>query len=282
MATVRTLGLFSLPNLPLGPVDQFLRGAVRCPQPSEEFPVVTLDGVSRNIAPANLPQSTYTEVRGLNTAMLWLWRVKKFTVSGSIQVEDVNFQTTYTVNIGPFDLLNYKFDQFSELVDNEKSKICECGMFYGEEQSAEYENFEPGSHKARVSIGAIQSIWANYPTTPVVNFAGIGQRVRFSQNEAVREFYVPVFVELLVHGGDNLFSWTSGSTTTAQPGQELPLSWQIEDTLGSVSRAFRFGNNKATGTINIEATEYWPYDPNDGGGPIYDSTTGAQLRPFPS
>ena len=26
---------------------------------------------------------------------------------------------------------------------------------------------------------------------------------------------------------------------------------------------------------------YWPYDPGDGGGPIYDSATGAQLRPFP-
>jgi hypothetical protein len=25
-----------------------------------------------------------------------------------------------------------------------------------------------------------------------------------------------------------------------------------------------------------------PYDPNDGGGPIYDSATGAQLRGFPS
>jgi hypothetical protein len=27
---------------------------------------------------------------------------------------------------------------------------------------------------------------------------------------------------------------------------------------------------------------YWPYDPNDGGGPIYDNTTGEQLRPFPA
>ncbi len=27
---------------------------------------------------------------------------------------------------------------------------------------------------------------------------------------------------------------------------------------------------------------YWPYDPQDGGGPIYDTTTGRQLRPFPS
>lgn len=32
----------------------------------------------------------------------------------------------------------------------------------------------------------------------------------------------------------------------------------------------------------LEATEYWPYDPGDGFGPIYDSATGEQLRPFPS
>jgi hypothetical protein len=37
-----------------------------------------------------------------------------------------------------------------------------------------------------------------------------------------------------------------------------------------------------SGSITITASEYWPYDPNDGGGPIYDSTTGAQLRGFPS
>lgn len=32
----------------------------------------------------------------------------------------------------------------------------------------------------------------------------------------------------------------------------------------------------------LTATEYWPYDPGDGGGPIYDSAIGAQLRGFPS
>jgi hypothetical protein len=31
----------------------------------------------------------------------------------------------------------------------------------------------------------------------------------------------------------------------------------------------------------IQAHEYWPYDPGDGGGPIYDKDTGAQLRAFP-
>jgi hypothetical protein len=37
-----------------------------------------------------------------------------------------------------------------------------------------------------------------------------------------------------------------------------------------------------SGSITITASEYWPYDPGDGGGPIYNSTTGAQLRGFPS
>lgn len=30
----------------------------------------------------------------------------------------------------------------------------------------------------------------------------------------------------------------------------------------------------------LTASECWPYDPEDGGGPIYDSTTGEQLRRF--
>jgi len=37
-----------------------------------------------------------------------------------------------------------------------------------------------------------------------------------------------------------------------------------------------------SGSITITATEYWPYDPGDGKGPIYDSASGAQLRGFPS
>ena len=38
----------------------------------------------------------------------------------------------------------------------------------------------------------------------------------------------------------------------------------------------------SAGYFTISPSEYWPYDPNDGGGPIYDSVTGEQLRPFPS
>jgi hypothetical protein len=34
-----------------------------------------------------------------------------------------------------------------------------------------------------------------------------------------------------------------------------------------------------TAQASIEASEYWEYDPEDGGGPIYDKFTGAVLRP---
>jgi hypothetical protein len=44
-------------------------------------------------------------------------------------------------------------------------------------------------------------------------------------------------------------------------------------------------NDTGGGSLSISASivpeEYWPYDPGDGEGPIYDSATGAQLRPFP-
>jgi hypothetical protein len=35
-------------------------------------------------------------------------------------------------------------------------------------------------------------------------------------------------------------------------------------------------------SMSVDALEYWPYDPNDGLGPIYDSATGEQLRGFPA
>ena len=40
------------------------------------------------------------------------------------------------------------------------------------------------------------------------------------------------------------------------------------------------GDFAGTGSLAISATEYWPYDPGDGLGPIYDSATGSQLREF--
>ena len=42
------------------------------------------------------------------------------------------------------------------------------------------------------------------------------------------------------------------------------------------------GAVNASTNLTITASEFFDYDPGDGGGPIYDSTTGVQLRPFPN
>lgn len=279
MATVRTLGLFALPNLPIGGTSQdFLQGRLRCPQPAEAFTAQRLDAGFATIAPANLPQSTYTEI-GLQRAMLLLWRIKTFSVTGSIEVEDQNFETTYSVQIGPLEARNLKVSFLSQPINSETEKVCDCGMFYGEKQSLDFDDLEAGSHRVTVSIGEIQSMWANFPNTPAVNVGSIGQRIRISQSET--SFFIPVVITLAVQGGDEQFFYRSGFSTNASSGFDKNISWEINDLFGSVSRPFRFGNDQASGTITLSATEYWPYDPNDGSGPIYDSATGEQLRPFP-
>jgi hypothetical protein len=278
MASVRHLGLFALPNITLGTEAEFLAGRNRCVQPASAFNTTTLDGVARTIAPASLPQSTYTAV-SLDRAMLWLWRVKTFSVSALLTVEDANFNTTFEVSIGPHNAPNRPINFLQEPIQSEIAKVCDCGLFYVREESPDFEDLEVGSYEITLGIAEIQSMWSNYPTTPPINVGVVGQRVRadFDNNE----FYVPVFVGLRVRGGDSIFSYTSGSTTNAAAQGNGPLSWKISDSLGEISRNFRFGGTNATGQILIQATEYWPYDPGDGLGPIYDSATGVQLRAFP-
>jgi hypothetical protein len=58
--------------------------------------------------------------------------------------------------------------------------------------------------------------------------------------------------------------------------------------LGQTSRTFKMGGFDGPGltttlsNVKVRPIEYYPYDPRDGGGPIYDKLTGKQLRPFPS
>jgi len=44
----------------------------------------------------------------------------------------------------------------------------------------------------------------------------------------------------------------------------------------------RFAEETGTLNLEIDAEEYWGYDPGDGNGPIYSDTTGKQLRSFPN
>lgn len=45
----------------------------------------------------------------------------------------------------------------------------------------------------------------------------------------------------------------------------------------SINNVAGFSNTLSV-AASLEAIEYWPYDPNDGGGPIYNTTTGQRIR----
>ena len=73
-------------------------------------------------------------------------------------------------------------------------------------------------------------------------------------------------------------SFTYGTFTIVILGQEFEVPLYAINSRSSLP--------EFTNTLNVSARleplEYWPYDPGDDGGPIYDSTTGQQLRAFPS
>jgi hypothetical protein len=80
---------------------------------------------------------------------------------------------------------------------------------------------------------------------------------------------------------DNDAPSTSFNVTIELEGDdkiELPL---FDVTEPSPLTGTRFNVDSFTG-LTIKPHSYWPYDPGDGEGPIYDSTTGEQLRAFPA
>ena len=73
-------------------------------------------------------------------------------------------------------------------------------------------------------------------------------------------------------------SYFSGNGGSVEPNTVGTCTITVQDQ----NLTFPIGGDfSGTGAMAISATEYWPYDPGDGGGPIYDSATGAQLRAFP-
>jgi hypothetical protein len=44
---------------------------------------------------------------------------------------------------------------------------------------------------------------------------------------------------------------------------------------------FKLPTERTAYRLEVTPKTFWPYDPGDGGGPIYDSATGEQLRAFP-
>jgi hypothetical protein len=101
-------------------------------------------------------------------------------------------------------------------------------------------------------------------------------------DESIDKYHIPLYADFTQYNGEELtdsYSNTSYGQNSGAVlggyidflGEQLPMGAYI---LGEPVIPY------AAGTISVE--EWWPYDPNDGGGPIYNSATGAQLRAFPT
>lgn len=94
------------------------------------------------------------------------------------------------------------------------------------------------------------------------------------------DYYFPLSFELAVYYSDVvliLYSWRGHpsyeeAASFTMLGKTIPLFSLYSDALSNLD---------LTIDIDTEGPNYWPYDPDDGGGPIYDTATGDQLRdPF--
>lgn len=98
------------------------------------------------------------------------------------------------------------------------------------------------------------------------------------------------YVVNLIAGNTSLDIYASNVPTNFDPLGDGPVGSFSYEFLGktftsdiySLTRSESSDISGLNVVSSLVATEYWPYDPGDGGGPIYDSATGAQLRPFPN
>lgn len=93
--------------------------------------------------------------------------------------------------------------------------------------------------------------------------------------QEVDELYYPSLDLAYTNGAGGI--GTSPVESASTPGGTIIMD-------GLTLPSWLYGNfgTPTFGSITVTPSEYWPYDPGDGKGPIYNSTTGAQLRGFPS
>ena len=108
-------------------------------------------------------------------------------------------------------------------------------------------------------------------------FNDVGIRMRIRPGAAQSDELIKMEVDVFANLYTQVLFYANGSSIVPN---EIGTG-SIETEAGIVT--FPIGSDfNGSALLEISAEEYWPYDPNDGGGPIYDSTTGAQLRGFPS
>lgn len=230
----------------------------------------------------------------LSTIMALYWRVKKWRVSG-------NFQYTKETSGDPpepvIETVPYEFfferDKNPESLQNdttEKDLICLVNPDPSDpeypKQSWDIIQFRRTGDPIEIETDFGTGIWgADFVAPTIFTFpAGVKPIIKQENNVYSSGLYFTLNFEDGLE--PDVDTYRGGFLGLAENEESSNAAVTISF-LGQTFNLLAIDNNAEEepvpliSTMNIEAVEYWPYDPEDGNGPIYDSTTGAQLRPFP-
>ncbi len=177
-----------------------------------------------------------------NLALSLWWRVKKWNVDSASLTITPDEDPPYEVTMPTGEMI---LDLPADGLASEKNLVCPYTRQFGVGPGG------PGSE----DVGIFLRIFAR---------AQRGSGDSISMDADVRADGGPT--QWFIGNGGGVGNEIGTCTLTSEAGSK-------EFALGSVFNG--------TASVEISAIEYWPYDPGDGGGPIYDSATGAQLRSFP-
>jgi hypothetical protein len=260
MATVRHLGLFPW-----------------CLYPDKE-------AVKNNVLNVPINESLYQYninifeglLVPLATAMKFYWVVKTWKATGSFQARS-RPETEYPSGVSI--TVDYSYTYRRPNCQTEKDLVCLSALTEGlQRQEPLLEYSHPRSPVTLTMSNAEFDIVSTFGSA----------RTGMFENEEKKNVHV---WQNVAFNGDSETDMIFSSRIESQNTQPVLPPVPIKVPLSAFSQSheisawinpFPSPTLPLSGSLSIEAIEYWPYDPGDGGGPIYDSATGRQLRPFPS
>jgi hypothetical protein len=206
----------------------------------------------------------------LNGAMAIYWRVKSWKITGSQTISYTTEETGFVTQQIPFEFT------FTRGAESEKNLVCqggEGGYVLPFEEPIATQTFSSPINSVPVTMECS----FDFPSVGVF-FAVDGP---FAGHYSGDDFYT--HMRFTFNGAVDSDVIIPSSATLTEG--DFPFNFEYTGTLEFLDQSTNwtyFGGELAISGLTIKAHEYWPYDPDDGSGPIYNSSTGEQLRPFPT
>jgi hypothetical protein len=206
-------------------------------------------------------------------ALALYWRVKAWRVHGA--------QTLILPDNEP-DIIPFEFF-FRRNVESEKDLICKYQLeeqeFYSPRPLIEDEGGVRYYEPSRIFLGEYPMV-CDFQIPSVGVFGGVPDESPMGGHFDEADFYTHVNFSFAGNDAGGDFLGTDAGLL------QFPESVEATADISFLGKTYDFSYWLARATtpfdsLTIEAIEYWPYDPGDGLGPIYDSITGAQLRASP-